>query len=472
MPSTVRGSLDLLIAATLALAFLFATAAIALTYLSANRYAEQTEWVEQGRVLSQTLQALLSALQDVETGARGYAITGDEGFLQPYRDALGPIEAELARARELTADDARQRAHLAEIERLAAERVQAAAAVVRARGQQGEQASLDLVRTSTGKQLMDAIRVRIQAMQHEQLALLRARQEGVAAAARRAWWAFGALTGVIVILLGGLVHLARREATAREVALADLERLVGERTAALTRAGAELRRSETMAALGALVSGVAHQVRNPLFSISAALDALEARQPAQAETRRHFEVMRSELTRLNALMQELLEYARPPAVTFVPGQLATVLADALRACQPLAEHTGVSLPPAPPPTVAQVAMDRPRLAVLFENLLTNAIHMAGRGGHVEVAIGEVEADGRTWIECAVRDSGPGFLEEDMARAFEPFFSKRAGGTGLGLAIVRRCAEQHGGSVHIVNRPGGGAEVAVRLPPAETPVAKT
>jgi PAS domain S-box-containing protein len=223
-----------------------------------------------------------------------------------------------------------------------------------------------------------------------------------------------------------------------------------------------LRRSEVMAAMGSLLAGVAHEARNPLFGISASLDAFEARFGRQTESARYLAVLRAEANRLNDLMRDLLEYGKPTDPVLVPGSLETVIGEAASACAPLAEESAVAihvdagrLPPVP--------MDRDRLSRALENLLRNAIQHSPRGGVVTVVAHAVRADGRTCIECAVKDRGPGFRTEDLPRVFEPFFSHRKGGTGLGLPIVQRIVEAHGGTGVASNGVDGGAVVTVRLP---------
>jgi PAS domain S-box-containing protein len=221
-----------------------------------------------------------------------------------------------------------------------------------------------------------------------------------------------------------------------------------------------LRESETMSALGALVAGVAHEVRNPLFAISATLDAFEARFGTEDAQRRYVALLRGEVDRLSHLMQELLDYGRPPRLQAAEASLVGVFDQAVEACAPLAAHRGVVLRIDVPEDLPCLVMDRRRLEQAFQNLIENAVHHAPAGSLVEV---RARSDENGWIESRVEDAGPGFREEDLRAAFEPFFTRRRGGTGLGLSIVRRVVTQHGGHVFAANRPEGGGVVTVRLP---------
>ncbi len=225
----------------------------------------------------------------------------------------------------------------------------------------------------------------------------------------------------------------------------------------------QLRQSETMAAIGSIVAGVAHEVRNPLFSISATLDAFESRFGTTEGYERYLTVLRGEIGRLTTLMKELLEFGRPSVPDLGECDLDEVVSAAIRSCAALLEKRDVEIVrPAPPAALPPVVADRVRMTQVLQNLIENAAHYTPSGGRVEVDLGWAgDVDGE-WIECAVRDSGPGFAPADLEQLFEPFFTRRRGGTGLGLSIVKRIVYDHGGDVSARNHPEGGAVVAVRL----------
>jgi PAS domain S-box-containing protein len=234
----------------------------------------------------------------------------------------------------------------------------------------------------------------------------------------------------------------------------------------LVRLQESLRRSETMSAMGALVAGVAHEVRNPLFGISATLDAFAARFKRRKEYRRYIDILQGEVGRLSELMQQLLDYGKPFRLVMTPESPQEVMSLALKACQPLAVRAQVELAVEPAPGLPLLAMDRNRILQVFQNLLENAIQHSQPGSRVvfraaRAAKGELgERDG---ICFTVEDRGPGFRPDDLPHILEPFFTRRRGGTGLGLSIVQRIVENHEGEILTANRPEGGAAVAVTLP---------
>jgi signal transduction histidine kinase len=188
-----------------------------------------------------------------------------------------------------------------------------------------------------------------------------------------------------------------------------------------------LRKTETMAALGAIVGGVAHEVRNPLFGISATLDAFESRFHDRDEYRPYSTVLRAEVRRMSQLMRELLDYGRPIELSLSPGSLAAVVAEAIYISSAVAELEKVRVDNLVPQDLPPISMDRERLAQALHNLVHNAIQHTPAGGVVTVSAEAKEDSGARWLVCSVRDRGPGFEAADLGKVFEPFFTRRRGG---------------------------------------------
>jgi signal transduction histidine kinase/ActR/RegA family two-component response regulator len=224
----------------------------------------------------------------------------------------------------------------------------------------------------------------------------------------------------------------------------------------------QLRQSETMAEIGSIVAGVAHEVRNPLFSISATLDAFESRFRHVEGHERYLTVLRGEIVRLTGLMSDLLDFGRPSRPDFAECAFEEVVEAAVSACAPLARRKSVEIVWPRRPEAARVLADRARVSQVLQNLIENAVHFSPPGGRVEVTLGSASEAGEPFVECSVKDSGPGFDPADLPRLFEPFFTRRRGGTGLGLSIVKRIVYDHGGDVSAENHASGGAVVRVRL----------
>jgi PAS domain S-box-containing protein len=224
-----------------------------------------------------------------------------------------------------------------------------------------------------------------------------------------------------------------------------------------------LRQSKMMSLLGSVVAGVAHEVRNPLFGISSILDAFEQRFIDRTEYKRYTDVLRSEIDRLTLLMEDLLEYGKPFLGERYSASLEEMISRSIRACLPTAEAAHVKVVNEVSDFLPRIMVDRRRLSRVLINLIQNAIQHSHAGGVVTVEAKIVAEANQEWLDCAIKDLGPGIQDEDMPKIFEPFFSKRRGGTGLGLAIAQKTMEEHGGRLLARNNSEGGACLIARFP---------
>jgi signal transduction histidine kinase len=213
-----------------------------------------------------------------------------------------------------------------------------------------------------------------------------------------------------------------------------------------------------MAALGEVVVGVAHEVRNPLFAISSMVDAI-ALQP-KIDFGPFVDALRREVRRLKTLMTDLLEYGSPRQSVLQPHPLRPVVAEAIMSCAAQAESRSVTLTCSSGNDV-DLWIDPIRLLRVFINVIDNAIQHAPAGTAVDVTMTAVRDASRA--EVVVRDHGPGFAADDLPKVFTPFFTRRVGGFGLGLAISERIVDEHRGRIIAANAADGGAIVTVHLP---------
>lgn len=230
----------------------------------------------------------------------------------------------------------------------------------------------------------------------------------------------------------------------------------------LRRMEQAVQRAERLAAIGRLAAGVAHEIRNPLAAISGSIELLAQTQTGDGarENKELMSIVLREVERLNGLITQLLEFARPRALQTQRLDVAAELADMLRVFA-----NDKRLGDAPVELRAEgpvwVEADPAQLKQVMWNLLRNAAE-AAPGQPIVVESGT--ADG--FARVSVRDRGPGIPAEHRARMFEPFFSTKEGGTGLGLATVHRIVEEHKGAVEIDCPADGGTAVTVRLPRAD------
>lgn len=230
-------------------------------------------------------------------------------------------------------------------------------------------------------------------------------------------------------------------------------------TTDVVRLQESVRRGEQLAALGELVAGVAHEVRNPIFGMGLTVDALQEMLPHDEAVMELFGILRVWLDRLNRLMESLLEYGKTWSLDMSEGKLDDVLSATLDGCRQIAARSSVTID-AECDAHLPMLMDANRLGHAFENLVNNAIQHSKPGQSVLV---RARAFDSSTIECVVRDHGPGFEVADLPKVFQPFFTRRRGGTGLGLSIVQRIVDEHGGTIAAGNADGGGAVLTMRFP---------
>lgn len=238
----------------------------------------------------------------------------------------------------------------------------------------------------------------------------------------------------------------------------------------------EARRNETLARLGGLVAGLAHEVKNPLGGIKGAAQLLARRFADQPEVGDYTGVMIREIDRLSRLVEQLLTLGAPPAPDLVPLNVHKVIREvlALMASELSAKHIAVRLQI--DPSLPDVRAEEAQLHHVFLNLIKNALEALPEHGaitlttrmetdfHIRRRAARDAADGAAkFLRVEVADTGPGFPDADLERVFEPFFTTKPRGSGLGLAICERIVAAHGGDIHAENRSGGGAVVTVTLP---------
>jgi len=223
-----------------------------------------------------------------------------------------------------------------------------------------------------------------------------------------------------------------------------------------------LRRGETMSAMGSLVAGVAHEVRNPLFGIAATLDAFEAEFGGGEDVAEYLATLRNDVSRLSRLMKDLLDYGRPPQLERRVQSILPVVGEAIRACAPRAKERRIEIREEIDGELPEVSINADRMLQVFKNVVENAVEFSKMGEAVLLRVRR-DGNGAAAIVCTVADHGPGFRPDDLPHVFEPFFTRRAGGSGLGLAIVQKIVGEHGGTIAARNAPGGGGVVEIRLP---------
>jgi two-component system nitrogen regulation sensor histidine kinase GlnL len=237
----------------------------------------------------------------------------------------------------------------------------------------------------------------------------------------------------------------------------------------------ESRRNETLARLGGLVAGLAHEVKNPLGGIKGAAQLLARRFADHAEVGEYTAVMIREIDRLSRLVEQLLTLGAPPAPDPQPLNVHKIIHEVLvlMATELQAKHIAVRLEF--DPSLPEVRGDEAHLTHVFLNLVKNALEATPESGTLTITT-RMETDFHIlrrahglgkFLRVEIADTGPGFPPADLHRVFEPFFTTKTRGTGLGLSICERIVAVHGGDIRAMNRRDGGAVVRVTLPVGES-----
>ena len=212
------------------------------------------------------------------------------------------------------------------------------------------------------------------------------------------------------------------------------------------------------AQLRLMLGGVAHEIRNPLGSIELYAGLIAGDLPAGDERKQHIEKVIGEVRRLNRVISEFLEFARPAPPQPQPTALAPLVADAAFLLAPEMEKAGIQYEMHAAPDL-EAYIDGAKIERVLINLMKNAVQAMRDGGHLVV---RATAEGGEVI-VEVADDGPGMSEEVQARLFEPFFTTKEKGSGLGMAVVGLIVEENRGQIEIDSRQGEGTVCRLRLP---------
>ncbi len=226
----------------------------------------------------------------------------------------------------------------------------------------------------------------------------------------------------------------------------------------------QLNQSERLAALGRMVAGVAHEIRNPLGIVRSTAELLSSR--SEGGQKKLAQVIVEESTRLNGVVSEFLDFARPQKADLKAARLDELVRRLLAFMENslINEQVQVSFTPRPDKALQDVE----QMYRVFLNIATNAVQaMAGQQDkRLDITIKKESFDERLWLSVVFDDSGPGFPESYTMRMFEPFYTTKENGTGLGLSIVKTVVEAHGGRIRLGKSPYGGGQVCISLRPVD------
>lgn len=230
----------------------------------------------------------------------------------------------------------------------------------------------------------------------------------------------------------------------------------------IVRIREELRQKERLSAMGEVVARVAHEMRNPLFGMTAAAQILEMELSLDTMQQELMNSLLKESRRLNNLVEELLHTTRETKISKQRVNLISVIDISVQLVEAMLNEQKISLNKDYYGEV-WLSADLEKLEQVLLNLIKNAMEATGTGGFINVAV----ASDDSYVSVIVTDNGEGILPENINRIFEVFYTTKKNGTGMGLSICRNIVEAHGGSLNASNNPDGGARFIMQLPLGES-----
>jgi two-component system sensor histidine kinase HydH len=222
----------------------------------------------------------------------------------------------------------------------------------------------------------------------------------------------------------------------------------------------EMERSQRLASVGSLAAGIAHEIRNPLSSIKGFATFFKERYRDNPEDLKTAEIMIQEVERLNRVIGQLLEFARPMEMKRHWTSIQEVIRHTLRMIEGQAKAKKIAVRTDLPQHVGDIFIDADKIKQVLLNLYLNAMEAMDKGGTLTVAV--LPHEGRM-VRIDVSDTGKGIDEKDIARIFDPYFTTRSSGTGIGLAIVYKIMEAHDGEIRVISELEKGTTVSIFLP---------
>ena len=262
------------------------------------------------------------------------------------------------------------------------------------------------------------------------------------------------LTDTLIALLGffALRHIGRGYE-------ASLEKQLQQRTDELQAAHKQMLRKACLATIGQTATMLTHEMRNPLAAIKLGLSGLNTADYLQQRERRRIDIVVNEVDRLDELLSQTLDYARPIKLSDEPVQLDSLLDQVLEVIQPLMDRKSLQLDRSECQGCPPVRLDMAQMQQALFNVLKNAIEASPSGSAISINCRRSEQR----LEIVVTNQGPPIAAEQLQQLFELFYTTKSHGTGLGLSLVKRVIEEHQGSVEIESDAEIGTRVTLFLP---------
>lgn len=220
-----------------------------------------------------------------------------------------------------------------------------------------------------------------------------------------------------------------------------------------------------LAAVGEMAAGIAHELNNPLTSVTGFAELVLEDMPEGSESRKDLETVMREALRARDVVRRLLDFARQSESTRARASLNEVIEDVVALSKHLIHTSGIELKLDLEENLPWALMDANQMKQVLINLVHNALQAMPDGGEMEISTSNAARLNRDWVIVSVQDTGMGIPQLEQARIFEPFYTTKGnqGGTGLGLSVTYGIITDHGGQIEVISQPGAGSKFTVWLP---------
>lgn len=277
--------------------------------------------------------------------------------------------------------------------------------------------------------------------------------------------ALESLAGILATVITSADQYQRLQETIYQLRETEME--LNARMEAQRLAESRLVQAAKLAAVGEMAAGIAHELNNPLTSVTGFAELVMEDMPQDSPSRPDLDLVIREARRARDVVRRLLDFARQSESARANASLNKVVEDVVTLTRHLIHTNGVELTLQLQEDLPWVSMDENQMKQVLLNLVHNALQAMPGGGQLEIQTAERQKIGRDGVIVSVRDTGVGIPPENQVRIFEPFFTTRAnhGGTGLGLSVTYGIVSDHGGEIELLSQPGVGSTFTVWLPKA-------
>ncbi|MGD0611667.1 MAG: GAF domain-containing protein [Anaerolineales bacterium] len=272
-----------------------------------------------------------------------------------------------------------------------------------------------------------------------------------------------ALAGILSSVISNVGQYEKLQATVNQLQLARKE--LQERITAQRVAESRLVQAGKLAAVGEMAAGIAHELNNPLTTVTGFAELVMDELPEGSSARTDLELVLREANRASGVVRRLLDFARQNESVRSRTDPNEIVTDVLALVNHLLHTSGVRVTPDLGERLPWISVDRNQIKQVVLNLVHNALHAMPAGGELHITTGKHRREKRDWLTIRIQDSGTGIPAENLEHIFEPFFTTRSkeGGTGLGLSVSYGIVADHGGFIEVESTAGKGSTFNVWLP---------